>query len=139
MAFWIFTQRLLEGRPIRLHGEDTERDFTFIDDIVDGVLGAVDWVRSKRACDTFNLGHAEPVRVRRLIEQLAAELGVEPIVELGTLQPGESERTMADTARARGAFGYAPSRSLPEGIRRWVHWIDQGEDAPLELRRLRGV
>lgn len=137
MAFWTFTRQLLTGEPIRLHGEETERDFTFIDDIVDGVLGAVDWVRATRAHGTFNLGRTEPVRVRRVIAELAAGLGVDYQIEPGKLQPGESTRTMADITRAREALGYRPKRSLEEGVRRWVQWIDEGEDAPPELRALR--
>jgi UDP-glucuronate 4-epimerase len=95
MAFWTFTESLLAGRPIRLHGDDTERDFTYVDDIVDGVIGAARWVCEARGLDTFNLGRSEPVRVRRLIELLAAALGVAADVEPGELSPA-SRVTAAD-------------------------------------------
>lgn len=133
MAFWTFTQALLEGRPIRLHGEDTERDFTYVDDIVDGVMGALAWVRRTRGFETFNLGRSEPVRVRRLIELLAGALGVEAEVVPGQLQPGESRVTFADVSRAGHVLGYAPRVSLEEGVRRWVEWLRHSEEAPQAL------
>ncbi len=135
MAFATFTRALRQGVSIRLHGEETKRDFTYIDDIVDGVLGATRWVLDGRGFGTFNLGRSEPVVVRRLIELLGDALGVVPNVELGQLQVGESEVTAADVSRAAAAFGYAPKVSLEEGVRRWVEWIDQSEEAPAELRK----
>ncbi len=133
MAFAIFTRKLLAGEPVRLHGEETARDFTFVDDIVDGVVGALDWARAKPRLGTFNLGRSEPVRVRRLIELLAAALGVEAKVELGKLGASESLVTSADVSRAQAAFGYQPKVSLEEGVRRWVEWT-QTSEAPPELR-----
>ncbi len=122
MAFWRFTEALRAGRPLRLHGEATERDFTFVGDIVDGVVGAIGWVRRTRGFDTFNLGRSEPVRVRHVIETLARAMGVTPDVELGDLEPGESAITAADVSKARAAFGYAPRVSLEEGVARWLTW-----------------
>jgi UDP-glucuronate 4-epimerase len=134
MALWSFTRALRRAEPIRLHGEQTERDFTYIDDIVDGVLGAVGWVVANRGYDTFNLGRSQPVRVRELIELLARELGVTPRVTLGELQPGESRATAADVSRARQVFGYQPEVSLAQGLRRWVAWVDGSDEAPAQLR-----
>jgi UDP-glucuronate 4-epimerase len=139
MAFWTFTEALLRGQPIRLHGSDTERDFTYVDDIVDGVLGAVRWLGETRGHDTFNLGRSEPVRVRRLIELLGAALGRPPSIVEGELQAGESRTTFADVSRAAGALGYAPQVSLEEGVRRWVDWLSTSDEAPGPLRAaLRG-
>lgn len=134
MAMASFTRDLLRGRPIRLHGEETARDFTYVDDIVDGVVGALDWVRRTRGLDTFNLGRSEPVRVRRLIELLSAELGVPAQVTLGELGASEVPVTCADVSRAGKAFGYAPKLSLEEGVRRWVAWTRSSDEAPEELR-----
>ena len=130
MAFAKFTGAMQRGEPISLHGEQTERDFTFIDDIVDGVVGAIGWTRKTRGFDTFNLGRSEPVRVRRVIETLAKELGVEPKVVLGELQPGESPATAADVSKARAAFGYEPKVSLEEGVAAWVRWLATDEAPP---------
>ncbi len=129
MAVAKFTRQLWAGETITLHGEETERDFTFIDDIVDGVMGAVAWVGKGRRTDTFNLGRSEPVRVTRLIELMGKALGVEPRVQVGRLQPGESKVTSANVSKAAGAFDYEPKVSLEEGIARWVEWLD-GPEAP---------
>jgi UDP-glucuronate 4-epimerase len=139
MAVASFTRDLLQKKTIRLHGEATERDFTYVDDIVDGVMGAIGWVRETRGFDRFNLGRSEPVRVRRLIELLAKELGVEANVVLGELGASEVPVTAADVSRARRAFGYEPKISLEEGIRRWISWTKTSEEAPPELCGASGV
>lgn len=132
MAVAKFTELLLHGNPIRMHGEETERDFTFVDDIAEGVLGAGRWVIESQGFGTFNLGRSEPVRVRRLIELLAAEFGVTAQIELGELEPSESKVTSANTRRAQEAFGYAPSVSLERGIRAWGEWYRTSAESPRE-------
>jgi UDP-glucuronate 4-epimerase len=139
MAFWKFTRALRTGGVIRLHGETTERDFTYVDDIVEGVWGAVKWALEHsgtggRQCEVFNLGRSEPVRVRDLVERLAAELGTTPNITVVPLELGEAQRTGADVSRARAAFGYAPKVGLHEGIRRWVEWVDRSDEADPLLR-----
>ncbi len=134
MAVATFTRKLLAGETLTLHGEETERDFTYVDDIVDGVLGAISWARGGPRLDTFNLGASEPVRVRRLIELLAQELGVEPKVKLGRLGPSESPVTAANVDKAAEAFGYVRKVDLEEGVRRWGRWIRESDEAPPELR-----
>lgn len=135
MAFFKFTSALVEGRPIRLHGERTERDFTFVDDIAAGVLGALHWVTTTRGFDTFNLGRSEPIVVRRVIELLGSALGRIPNVVLGELEAGEAFRTAADVSRARNVFGYAPRVSIETGVERWVDWLRHSPEAP----RLEGL
>ncbi len=134
MAVHTFTRKLLAGETIRLHGEETARDFTYVDDIVKGVLGALSWVGQGSPCDTFNLGRSEPVRVRRLIEIMAAALGVEAKVELGELGASESPVTAANADKARAAFGYDPQVSLADGIAHWVDWCRNSEEAPPEIK-----
>lgn len=131
MAVAKFTELLLHGNPIRMHGEETERDFTFVDDIAEGVLGAGRWVIESQGFGTFNLGRSEPVRVRRLIELLAAEFGVEAQIELGELEPSESKVTSANTRRAQEAFGYAPQVGLKHGLQRWASWYRTSDESPL--------
>jgi UDP-glucuronate 4-epimerase len=130
MAFFKFTTALVEGRPIRLHGEKTERDFTFVDDIVSGVVGAVSWVTTTRGFGTFNLGRSEPIVVRRVIELLGLALERTPKVELGNLEPGEAFRTAADVTLARKTFGYAPQVGIESGVARWVDWLRSSPEAP---------
>jgi UDP-glucuronate 4-epimerase len=133
MAMASFTRDLLQGRTLMLRGETTARDFTYVDDIVDGVMGALDWVSRTRRCDTFNLGRSEPVRVRHLIEVLATALGVTADVQLAELDASEVPVTCADVEKAGAAFGYAPAVSLEAGVRRWVEWARSSDEAPPEL------
>lgn len=130
MAVASFSQSILAGTSIRLHGERTARDFTYVDDIVDGVLGAANWVRKERAFDTFNLGRSEPVRVRKLIDLLSAALDKPAHVELAELGPSEVAVTCADVAKAGRMFEYHPKVPLEEGVRRWVDWLRQSDEAP---------
>lgn len=130
MAFFKFTSSLAQGRSIRLHGEETARDFTFVDDIVSGVVGAMDWVVDSRGFDTFNLGRTEPVVVRRVIELLAAALGRAPNIQLGELEPGEAFRTAANVEKAHRTFGYEPTIGIETGVERWVKWMRESPEAP---------
>lgn len=130
MAFFKFTRALAEGHPIRLHGEETERDFTFVDDIVSGVVGALGWVVTTRGFGTFNLGRSEPVVVRRVIELLGEALEKPAQVALASLEPGEAFRTAADVSLARDRFGYAPQVSIETGVARWVDWLRNSPEAP---------
>lgn len=130
MAFFKFTSSLVEGRPIRLHGEETERDFTFVDDIASGVIGAMNWVLRTRGFDTFNLGRSEPIIVRRVIELLGRALRKTPNIVLGELEPGEAFRTAADVSKAQATFGYAPKVSIEAGVDSWVDWLRHSPEAP---------
>lgn len=130
MALATFSRNILAGEPIRLHGERTARDFTYVDDIVDGVMGAASWVMKERGFDTFNLGRSEPVRVRKLIELLSAALDKPAIVELAELGQSEVAITCADVAKAGRVFDYHPKVSLEEGVKRWVAWLGESDEAP---------
>jgi UDP-glucuronate 4-epimerase len=130
MAFFKFTAALAQGQPIYLHGERTERDFTFVDDIVSGVVGALDWVRSTRGFGVFNLGRSQPIVVRQVIELLGQALGVSPNIVPGRLELGEAFRTCADVSRARETFGYMPQVSIETGIDHWIDWLRHSPEAP---------
>jgi len=130
MAFFKFTEALLQGHAIQLHGELTERDFTYVDDIVDGVIRAGDWLLGNPGFYTFNLGRSEPVVVRRVIELLARALGKEPRIELVALEPGEAFQTAANVTRAQQAFGYFPRVSLETGVEQWLKWLRESPEAP---------
>ncbi len=135
MAYAKFTEAMLRNEPIRLHGPDTERDFTYIDDIVDGVVGAMGWLSRERVTATFNLGGRSPINIRRMVTLLADRLGRVPRIEMGSLQPGESLKTAADTSAAERAFGFVPKVSIAEGTGRWVDWLRSEESSP-EIRQL---
>ncbi|TFU03782.1 NAD-dependent epimerase/dehydratase family protein [Polymorphobacter arshaanensis] len=134
MAPWLFTDAILAGRPIRLfnHG-NVRRDFTYIDDIVAGVIGALDHVPaddgaqkpggSKSPHAIYNLGNEVSEPVSRLVEAIEAACGREAVTELVPMQPGDVEGTHANIDVTRRNLGFSPRVGLDAGIARFVDWF----------------
>jgi UDP-glucuronate 4-epimerase len=97
----------------------TRRDYTFIDDIVDGIVAARDLAPG---FEIFNLGGAETTSLADLVAWLAADLGVEPQIERHPEQPGDVPITYADVRKAQRLLGYTPKIPIREGLRRFVAW-----------------
>ncbi|HEX6939878.1 MAG TPA: NAD-dependent epimerase/dehydratase family protein [Longimicrobiales bacterium] len=125
LAIRKFATLMLEGRPIPFYGDGTsERDYTWIDDVVDGVVAAVE--RTRRVgpeYEIINLGGSRTTALARLVELLADALGVEPILERLPAQPGDVRRTYADVRKAGALLGYAPTTPIEDGIPRFVRWL----------------
>lgn len=138
MALFLFTRAILEGQPIEVfnHGH-MRRDFTYIDDIVEGIVrlmvqpaeGDPDWVgdapdpsRSRAPYRVFNIGNTQPVELLRFVELIEAALGKKAEKVFGPMQPGDVPATFADVADLENAVGFRPATPLEEGIRRFVAW-----------------
>ncbi len=125
MAYWIFTEKMLKGEPIDIFNRgNMGRDFTYIDDIVEGVIAAHD-LPTDRENDfhrVFNLGNDRPEKLMTLIDLLEKELGVKARKNLVGMQKGDVERTWADISRARNELGYKPKITLAQGIARFIAW-----------------
>jgi UDP-glucuronate 4-epimerase len=125
MAAYLFADAILHGRPITLnnHGE-MERDFTYIDDIVAGVIAALD--RPPEGPDAphaiYNLGNHRPVALRRFVEILEDALGVKAEIELAPLPPGDVVATYADIEASQRDLGFEPQTPIEEGLPRFVDW-----------------
>jgi UDP-glucuronate 4-epimerase len=120
MAIRMFTQNLIEGRAIPMFGDgSTRRDYTYIDDIIDGVVRCVD---RPFPYEIFNLGESHTTSLAELIELVAKHVGKPAIIDRKPLQPGDVEITYADVSHARELLGYAPRFSMDEGIERFVAW-----------------
>jgi UDP-glucuronate 4-epimerase len=121
MAIAKFTERVLEGRPIPFFGDGgTQRDYTYIDDIVDGVARALD------RCDgyeIYNLGESATTSLSHLVRMIGEACGREPVLERLPLQPGDVAITYADVDKARSRLGYAPGISVAEGLGRYLEWV----------------
>ena len=133
MAYLIFAEKMLKGEPIEIFNQGRMgRDFTYIDDIVDGVLAAA--ARPPGPADAFhrvfNLGNDRPEELMTLVSLLEKELGIEAIKVFKGMQKGDVERTWADISKARALLGYAPKVTLAEGIARTIAWR-RGLNAPL--------
>lgn len=124
MAPLLFSRAVLAGRPIEVfnHGK-MRRDFTFIDDIVAGVLGALDHPPTDAPPHrVFNLGNHTPVELERFIGVIEAAAGKPAQKVYRPMQPGDMVETMADTARAQAAFGFEPATSIERGLPLVVEW-----------------
>ncbi|HUK13406.1 MAG TPA: GDP-mannose 4,6-dehydratase [Thermoanaerobaculaceae bacterium] len=120
MAIHLFADRLARGRPVPRFGDgSTARDYTYVDDIVAGVLAALD---AAAPFEIVNLGGSRTTSLSRLIELVGAALGVEPRVEALPLQPGDVPITYADVAKAKRLWGWEPRVPIEEGIERFVAW-----------------
>ena len=128
MALWLFTDAILSGKPIRVfnHG-DMRRDFTFIDDIVTGVLAVTD--NPTRDDGThpphrvYNIGNNQPEPLLRMIDVLEDAIGTEAIRSLEPMQPGDVPATYADITAIQRDHGFAPATPIEIGIPRFVDWF----------------
>lgn len=120
MAIHKFVRSILDGTPLTLFGDGTSsRDYTYIDDIIDGVMAALSTPNGFRI---INLGESKTITLAQLVELLEEELGLEANRHFVSAQPGDVDRTYADISRAQEQLGYHPQVSISEGVRRFVSW-----------------
>jgi UDP-glucuronate 4-epimerase len=126
LAIHKFARLIRSGKAIPVFGDGTtSRDYTYVDDILDGIVGALEWsAADEPGYEIVNLGESRPVELRRLIEVIETELGTKAIIDRQPMQPGDVETTFADVANAGRLFGYRPSVTIEEGIAKFVRWFD---------------
>jgi len=123
MAYYGFTQKILKGEPIEVYGEGRmARDFTYIDDIVDGIVGVLDNPPASGGHEIYNIGDNDPVGLMEMITTLEAALGQEAAKIMRPMQPGDVTATYADIDKLNALTGYKPKVKLNEGLRRFVEW-----------------
>lgn len=123
MAYFGFTQKILNGEPIEVYGEGKmARDFTYIDDIVDGVTGALDHPPSPGDHRVLNIGDSHPVGLMEMIETLENAIGVKAVKVMRPMQPGDVTATFADVSKLHALTGYEPKVMLAEGLQRFADW-----------------
>ena len=123
MAYWLFTAALLEGRPIDVFaGGVLTRDFTYIDDIVAGILKVLDGPPGEGTHRLYNIGNSNPVSVNDFIATLERLTGKAAIRNELPMQPGDVRATHADTSALERDYGFRPSTPLDEGLARFVAW-----------------
>ena len=121
MAIAKFTSAIMARRPIPFFGDgSTRRDYTYVDDIVDGVLRSLDRCVGY---EIYNLGESATTTLSELVRLLGEALGEQPILDRQPMQPGDVLVTYADISKARERLGYAPHTSVAEGLRRYVAWV----------------
>ncbi len=122
MAMWLFTEAMLQGRPIKVFNfGQMRRDFTYIDDIVQGVVAAL-LAQGLDLYEVINLGNNRAEELLRVIQLLEQELGLKAVQDLLPIQPGDVPATFADISRARAKLGFQPATPIEEGIPQFVRW-----------------
>ena len=130
MAMWLFTEAMLAGRPIKVFNYgNMQRDFTYIDDAVQGTLAAL-MASGFKPYEIFNLGNHRSEQLAKVIALLEQELGVAAQQELLPIQPGDVPATFADIHRAQAKLGFQPTTTLEVGIPRFIHWFKEYFELP---------
>ncbi len=119
-----FTRLMLNNEPIPMFGDGTtSRDYTYIDDIVDGIIRSCNYVENNNdVYEILNLGNSSPVSLKEMINTIAEVLNKTPNIQELPMQPGDVERTFADISKAKKLIGYNPKTSFQEGIENFVKW-----------------
>lgn len=126
LAIHKFARLIEDGKPITLFGDGTtSRDYTFVDDIVDGVVRTMDWLarQDEPAFDIFNLGNSSPCTLAELVAAIETALGKAAKIERMGMQPGDVDRTYADVSHAKAVLGYEPRTELAAGLAAFVDWL----------------
>jgi UDP-glucuronate 4-epimerase len=127
LAIHKFTAAMARGKSIRMFGDgSTERDYTYVSDVVDGTLSALDWTSraGKPESRAFNIGGGGCVRLDRLIALIGEALEVSPVIERAPMQAGDVVLTAADLSRSAAELGYRPRVGIEAGIRQFVTWYE---------------
>jgi UDP-glucuronate 4-epimerase len=121
LAIHKFAALIEQDKPIPVFGDGSMmRDFTYIDDIIDGTVAAME---KCNGFHVYNLGESQPITVNDLIDEIEKALGKKAIREYKPRQPGDVERTFADVTKAANDLGYKPSTSLRDGLEKFTAWL----------------
>lgn len=127
MAPYLFTEKILKGEEIQKFGDgSSRRDYTYIADIVAGVIKAAE---AELECEVVNLGNNQPVSLNEFIKVLEAATGKAALIRQMPMQAGDVEQTFADITKAKTLLGWEPKTSFTEGISRFVQWYKEGRIA----------
>lgn len=124
LAIHKFTKMILEDKPIPFYGDGTtKRDYTYIDDIVDGILKSMSYLfNNENVYEIFNLGESHVVSLKEMVETIENALGKKATLDIQPMQPGDVDKTYADISKAKAMIGYEPQTNFAEGIRKFVEW-----------------
>ena len=124
-----FTRLMLEGKEIPMFGDGTtSRDYTYIDDIVDGIIKSCQYcMDNKEVYEILNIGNSSPTTLKEMINTIGQALGIEPKIKQLPMQPGDVDRTYADVSKAKKLIGYEPKTTFKQGIENFVKWYKENE------------
>lgn len=125
-----FTRLMLNNEEIPMFGDgSTSRDYTYVDDIVDGIIKSCNYVmENENIYEILNLGNSSPVSLKEMINTIAKVIGTEAKIKQLPMQPGDVDRTFADVSKAKALIGYEPKTTFEEGIRNFVNWYKENKE-----------
>ncbi|MPQ32162.1 NAD-dependent epimerase/dehydratase family protein [Clostridium estertheticum] len=125
LAIYKFTESILKGNEISIFGDGTtKRDYTYIDDIVQGIDKAITWtIEGNNKYEIFNLGDSTTIMLKYMIERIEIELGTKAIIKYLPMQPGDVNITYANISKSKEILGYKPITNFDYGIHKFVKWF----------------
>ncbi len=122
-----FTRLMLEDKEIPMFGDGTtSRDYTYIDDIVEGIIKSCEYaMNNENVYEILNIGNSSPVSLKKMINTIGKALGIEPKIKQLPMQPGDVDRTYANVSKAKKLIGYEPKVSFEQGIKNFVEWYKE--------------
>ena len=124
LAIHKFDRNIISDEAIPVFGDgSTQRDYTYIDDIIDGILRSVDFVMSGSHYEIFNLGESQTISLSKMIKTIERSLGKEAKKEILPMQPGDVNQTYADISKAKEMLGYDPKTKFKVGVDKFIDWL----------------
>ena len=124
LAIHKFARNIISDEAIPVFGDgSTQRDYTYIDDIIDGILRSVDFVISGSHYEIFNLGESQTISLSKMIKTIERSLGKEAQEEILPMQPGDVNQTYADISKAKEMLGYDPKTKFKVGVDKFIDWL----------------
>ena len=124
LAIHKFARKIIAGESIPVFGDgSTQRDYTYIDDIIDGILKSVDFVDNGCHYEIFNLGESQTISLSKMISTIENSLGKKAVKEILPLQPGDVDQTYADISKAKKLLGYCPKTKFKDGVDKFIDWL----------------
>jgi UDP-glucuronate 4-epimerase len=137
MALWIFSENISNGKKIKVFNYgNMRRDFTYVDDIVNGVCASL-FNEGLEQYEIFNLGNHRSEQLLKMISIIEDELGIKADMEMLPLQPGDVPESFADIEKARAKLGYEPETPIEVGIPNFIKWYKEYPDLAKRVVELR--
>ncbi len=117
----------MSDKELPLYGNgDSQRDYTYIDDIIDGIIKSINWIDTdQKQFEVFNLGRSRTVSLNMMVRTIEKVIGKKAIIKRLPPQPGDVNRTYADISKSKAILGYNPEFDFEEGIKNFVKWYQR--------------
>ncbi len=129
LAIHKFAKKIIKGEKISLYGDgSTMRDYTFIDDIINGVVKAINYSVENSCYEIFNLGESRTISLLEMVDVIEKKIGKKAIREFLPMQPGDVDKTSADISKSKKMLGYNPQTDFEEGISKFIDWLEEDDE-----------